>query len=472
MKRLLIGVVAIAGLLGSALAIAASVASPASAQTSSVTVQNRTTRDTNLPAAQQQVIVGISTVNNCNPGNRAPLSSSITLNADATNGQNMGAADVTGVLSQNCNWEITFRNGSGNCAVMATVIQADGTTAGSPETDGNLILSGVGGNGPLRYANQDVARIDFRVTTSCSTSFQPAATINLAASTAGRTYTGVSFAISFAPVARSNAACTQSGSLTYSVKASGSITRDGNALNLVNRPLGATADCVYNVTFPAETGALRLARTPAATRTVRASAATATATYDVFTVAVSVVTTFPSDEVFTTQDKVDYFINVIAPCGGYLGVIPQAFGSQGDVASVQVFPGSVTVYGDPLNPILVAERNFTITAFADGAGTRPCTVQVTERNGPDRCTPVGGGVQTRTYSAGTTAFAFEFTHTCTAPVADSGEAGDSATNTTIPSIITPPDPPPIEIPTTPGTTPPSIDPSGPDTGPQRPGITG
>lgn len=455
MKRLLIGVIAVAGLLGSVLAVAASVASPASAQSSSVDLLNVTTLDAADPVASQ-VIVTVQTVNNCNPGTGgSPIQDSYTL---------LGASDantpgrgITGLISTNCNWEVSFRSANGLCGVSAQVKSDASTNVGNPETDGSLILSGLGGNSQaFRYSGTgtnptgDVARIEFMITTNCSTSFTPTAVANTdlgdgAADDANKKYQNVQVAVSFAPVADSNDACTQAASLTLTFNDAGQATpsaTDAAAISLINRPLGATADCSYDVTYAAEAGALRLSQEDL-TAQVSDASKDASAKYVPITVQISVTSTFPTDEVFTTQDKVDYFINVDAPCGGYLGVIPQSFGSQGDVASAQVFPGSVTVYGAALNPISVDQtKAYTVEAYADGAGQMPCTVRVTERNGPERCVATGGDTQNRTYSAGTSVFAFEFNHTCTPAVATGGAVDAGGDDGGIP---TPPTPPAIDL---------------------------
>lgn len=441
MKRLLIGVIAVAGLLGSVLAVAAAVTSPASAQTSSLTLTNATAANEANPAAAQ-VVVSLQPVAGCNPGQRAPFSDSFTINA--------GASDVTGVLAQSCGWNVSFRSGDGLCAVSAQVTGVSDAAIGDPEADGSLLLSGPGGNGPLHYEGQDALGITFTVTTNCSTNFTPTAMASTdlgegADDAANEKYNNVQVAVSFAPVADSNEACTQTASLTLTFDNAGQATpsaTDAAAISLINRPLGATADCSYDVTFAAEAGALRLSQENLVDQVSDASK-DASAQYVPITVQISVTSTFPTDEVFTTQDKVDYFINVDAPCGGYLGVIPQSFGSQGDVASAQVFPGSVTVYGAALNRISVDQsKAYTVEAYADGAGDMPCTVRVTERNGPERCVATGGAVQSRTYAAGTSVFAFEFNHTCTPAVATGGAVDTGAGED---GVITPPSPPAIDL---------------------------
>lgn len=142
----------------------------ASAQTSSVTLTNATAENTENPTAAQ-VIVNVQTVDNCDPGNRAPLRNG-TFTLDA------GANDVTGVLSQNCNWDVTFRSGDGLCAVSAQVKgdsnPADANSAVDDslgtEADGSLILLGYGGNSPLRYSGGEVASVEFTVSATCTSS--------------------------------------------------------------------------------------------------------------------------------------------------------------------------------------------------------------------------------------------------------------------------------------------------------------
>ena len=153
--------------------------------------------------------------------------------------------------------------------------------------------------------------------------------------------------------------------------------------------------------------------------------------------------TFPADEVFTTEDRVGYTISVDSPCGGYLGVLPRGLGNQGDSASAQVFPGTVLVYGSQLRAITqgsTAARTYSVTAFSDVQGTTACSVTVTEDSGPERCSVVGGASSTQTYSAGDAALTFEFTHTCepTAAASTDGGDGDAGTNG-------PPAPPAIDL---------------------------
>ena len=210
--------------------------------------------------------------------------------------------------------------------------------------------------------------------------------------------------------------------------------------------------CIYNVAFTDTVGNLRVARTAfgtvdgskttnmvdgittagTAVTTNAGSSATdtipmnATVAYETYTIPVAVTATFPSDEVFTTEDTVQYAINVDAPCGGFLSVIPSGFGTQGDSATSQVFPGTVTVYGAALGTILNpgSGRTFSVRAFADAQGTRPCSVTVTEQSGPERCTPVGGATQRDTVTAGALALTFDFTHTCEPTAAASTDGED------------------------------------------------
>lgn len=456
MKRLLIGLVAAASLVASVLVLVTSVSSPTAAQTlPTVTFTNTSPAveaGSSNPAAelhrrQRQISVAISTVNNCNAGNRTPLGNGqYTLAAAENNPTKAAGSEITGLLANTCNWEVTFRNTVGFCSVTATVrgyasgsggtpnIAGGVVDLGTPDTDGTLVLSGAG-SGALRYGGGHVTDINFAATSTCSTSFSVAdPVINVPQVNAqGQTddgtnnaYRGLEFTVSFSS---GTTGCIGTPGV-YVIDAAGAaaLKSGTNAPFLVDRTLAqlsGTPRCEYAVSFsPTETGNLRLASTPAATSQVSGANAQTTArgnvvpagfisaTYRPITVGVVVRSTFPTDEVFTTEDTVDYFINVNSPCGGFLGVIPPLVGSQGDSASTLVFPGTVTVYGSALNAIQNTAKVYSVNAFADAAGNQPCSVTVTQRNGPERCSVVGGSSQTNAYSAGATVLTFDFNHIC------------------------------------------------------------
>lgn len=510
MKRLLIGLVAAASLVASVLVLVTSVSSPTAAQTlPTVTFTNTSPAveaGSSNPAAelhrrQRQISVTITTVNNCNAGTRSPLSNGqYTLAAAENNPTKAAGSEITGLLANTCNWEVTFRNTVGFCGVVATVrgyasgsggtpnIAGGVVDLGSPDSDGTLVLSGAG-SGALRYGGGHVTEINFAATSTCSTSFSVGTPdinvpqINAQGQTDDGTnnaYRGLEFTVSFSS---STTGCIQTPGV-YVIDAAGeaALKSGTNAPFLVDQTLtqlSGSARCEYTVSFsPTEIGNLRLASTPAATAQVSGANAQTTArgnvvpagflsaTYRPITVGVVVRSTFPTDEVFTTNDTVDYFINVNSPCGGFLGVIPSTFGSQGDSASTLVFPGTVTVYGSALNSIQNTAKVYSVNAFADPAGNRPCSVTVTQRNGPERCSVVGGPSQTNTYSAGATVLTFDFNHICEPAGVVSGDPDDDGDGPPAPPTIDlgdnvdtgPPAPPTIDLPEGEGET---TAPSGP-----------
>ena len=512
MKRLLIGLVAAVSLVASVLVLVTSVSSPTAAQTlPSVTFTNTSTAlAADNPAAelfrnQRRISVSITTVNNCNAGTRTPLSNGqYTLDAAETTPTKAAGSEITGLLSNTCNWEVTFRNTAGFCGVIATVrgyasfgagagagnpnIAAGLVDLGTPDSDGTLVLSGAG-SGALRYGGGHVTEINFAATTTCATSFSVGTPdinvpqVNAQGQTDDGTnnaYRGLEFTVSFSS---STTGCIRTPGV-YVIDAAGeaALKAGTNAPFLVDKTLTqltGTARCEYTVSFsPTEIGNLRLASEPAATAQVSGANAATTArgnvvpagflsaTYRPITVGVVVRSTFPTDEVFTTNDTVDYFINVNSPCGGFLGVIPSTFGSQGDSASTLVFPGTVTVYGSALNSIQNTAKVYSVNAFADPAGNQPCSVTVTQRNGPERCSVVGGPSQTNTYSAGATVLTFDFNHICEPAGVVSGDADDEGDGPPAPPTIDlgedvdtgPPAPPAIDLPEGEGET---TEPSGP-----------
>ena len=486
MKRLLIGVVAVAGLLGSVLALVASTSSPASGQQASITLQNTSLSAAaarGLPAAATSISVTVQTVNNCNPGARAPLSNgSYSLPIAVADG-NTGATEITGLISTQCNWEISYSNLV--CEVSVTVKDTAGSDIGAAITNGRpIVLSGTGATNMLQYTGTAVGSIEFSANIagtggllqgSSSTTPGQRCTSSFAS---GMTATGITAAhvgLQITATYTSTTAGCTGGSLVNRVTRAGGlefvsaaparaqgVSGALNAVSLFSETVAQKATpataasgdrCIYNVAFTDTVGNLRVARTAfgtvdgskttnmvdgvvvagTAVTTNAGSSATdvipqnATVAYETYTIPVAVTATFPSDEVFTTEDTVQYAINVNAPCGGFLSVIPSGFGTQGDSATSQVFPGTVTVYGAALGTILNpgSGRTFSVRAFADAQGTRPCSVTVTEQSGPERCTPVGGATQMDTVTAGALALTFDFTHTCE-PTAAASTDGDDA----------------------------------------------
>lgn len=486
MKRVLIGLVAVAGLMASVLVLVASTSNPASGQQASITLQNTSLSNAGsrgLPAVASNISVTVSAVGGCNPGNRAPLSNgAYSLPLAAIDGT-AGATEITGLISTNCNWEVSYSNPV--CEVSVTVKDTSGTAIGAAVTSGRpLVLSGNGAGNQLQYTGTAVGSIEFAANLGGTGGLSLGSSSTTVGMRCISTFTSaMSFGTGNAVVAghaglEITATYTSAttgcggGSLTNRVTFTGGLefvsaapsqgrTADGliNAVSLVSETVAQKATvagpetslterCVYRVSFTDNLGNLRLARTATGQLDFLKTSTSADGvvtpgpgtppvpadlipqnvmvTYEAFTVPVTVVTTFPADEVFTTNDSADYIITTDAPCGGFASVIPRGFGVQGDAASTQVFPGSVTVYGSALNPILNSDKSFNVAAFAatDYRGTSACSVTVTERNAPERCSPVGGASQTQTYSAGAVSLAFEFTHTCEGAVSGDGSGSD------------------------------------------------
>ena len=468
MKRLLIAVVAVAGLLGSVVAVAASVASPASAQTPvrSLTLVN--TAQTAGPFNLNTVVVTVQTLGGCANTGGSLGGTALATGVGATFTVAHNSSVTAGNLSTACNWNVSYRNATGTCRVQGFPrASAASSNLNSDVLLNTLTLNGTGRD--LQYNNQNVGAVALAVTSTCVDTIGDAnitVTVPNTVVNNRNVYAGFKFDARVERSGGPTTGCTPAMTVSLTLPANAN-TVSMPVQTLIERPLDATTDCSYAVTFPAEVGALSIDAMAGndldiskANSTTGATPA-ASVTYKKTQVSVSVVTEYPQDEVFTTNDTVDYFINVSAPCGGYIDAIPVQFGSQGKVSSVQVFPGTVTVYSARQASVLtgVEASEFVMDAYHDVRGTQPCTVSVTEKNGPERCAPVGGATKSVTYSAGET-FSFNFTHTCTASA--SGGSGGDQTGTTID-----PDAPP---------TPPSIDLGGgigdPGTGEPRPGFPG
>ena len=531
MRKLLICVVAVAGLLGSVLALVASTSSPASGQQASIRLINTSQSSAAaraLPAVSTSIGVTITAVSGCNPGARAPLNNGqFTLPIAATDGT-AGAPEITGLISTNCNWQVSFTNFI--CEVSVQVKEADGTNIGAAVVTGRpIILSGLNtGGGQLQYSGTEVGSIEFTANfagsgglLSGSTSTQPgqrcSSSFTSSMSLGGTAVTAAHTGLEITATYTSQTAGCIGGTLVNRVTAAGGlqfvsaspaqgrgVSGPTNSVSLISETVAqkgtavsaALGDrCIYSVTVTDTLGNLRLARNAfglidpskttnrvdgittggtanaflAGSTAVDTIPANVTVTYALYRVAVTVVSTYPADEVFTTEDSVDFFIVVNSPCGGFNRVIPSAIGAQGDRASAQVVPGSITVYGSALNVIqnrvgATPARSYDVPAFADARGTNACSVTVTERNGPERCSPVGGASQTKSVAAGSAMMAFEFTHTCE-PVAVAGPT--SSTEDTVDSTVDggdgPPAPPVLEL---------GGDSATANTGPQPEGRTG
>ena len=458
MKRLLIAVVAVAGLLGSVVAVAASVTSPASAQATQV-VRPLTLVNGHQagPAANpvQTIVVTVRTLSGCNNPGGGLAGSPLTLtdgSVGATFTLSPGSAVSAGQLSANCNWSITYVNSLGNCRVAAAP-RATSSSANlvSPVT-GGITLNG--NTRVLQYNGQQAEAVAFTVTSDCASLMTgPSVTVTVPDTKVNNrnVYAGFKFDVRISRKTGPSTGCTPDMAVALTIPANTN-TVTVPIRNLVERPLDARSDCTYEAEFPDEVGSLSVVTTVdsnydndiSKTNANAGVNPTATATYEKTRAAISIVTEYPEDEEFTTNDKVDYFINVANPCGGYISAIPVQFGSQGRVATTQVFPGSITVYDVLQVPVLVngeQERGqFTIDAYADVAGNMPCTVTVTEKNGPERCASEGGASKEVTYSRGET-FSFNFTHTCDSSA--TGAAGDQTDTTIDPDA--PPTPPSIDL---------------------------
>lgn len=515
MKRFLIGLVAVAGLMASVLTVATSAANPTSGQATpaagTIILENiaGTYPD---PFGQLRLAAGVTvtvrTVGGCDPGSLAPSNNGVfTLAANARVGTPNAIAS-TGLLSPRCSWTVSATNPGDSCAVGVTVRDTDGNTITGSVNNGSVTLSGLN-TGRLVYGtgNTAVGTIQFYVDLAisaeaaaglnalngiqnvaaamgnCVQTFQPGVQISVPATGVSgvSAYAGTEFTVAYTST---QTGCIATGADTFVVARALSATTPPAAT--VERKAGTSqprlisqtraesaktngAFCSYtpavtpllpeNTNLGRSSFFVNQADTPSGGTTtttrvpngmITGSAAvqgltptrvfTVVAAYTPITVKIKVTTVFPADEVFTTADRVDYTIAINAPCGGYLALLPSGYGSQGDSASSRVFPGTTLVYGEELRPLTVGitdQRTYRVDAYADARGANVCSVTVTERSGPDRCSPVGGASRTVSYAPGLTELSFEFNHTCDA--AGGGDEGDGG------GSGTPPAPPEIDF---------------------------
>ena len=498
MKRFLIGLVAVAGLVASVLAVATSAASPTSGQTQppgSILIENdyqlapQALPSQPLTEAQQTLLssitVTVTPIGGCDPGNLAPANNGVFSLPGKTRNSDPNSVASTGLLNPRCSWTVTASNPGNSCAVQITADDDNDPSSNiSLSVTGSLVLAGLN-QGRLVVPSAPTRGVtNIRVTllrTDCVTTFAAGVSITVpgTGSNGVSAYAGTEFTVAYSST---QTGCAASGTdtfvvgrtLTSSTPPAATVARKAGTTQprLVSQTRAEAAKgasgtfCQYTADVtPALPENTNLGRSSlavnesidgaTATRVVNGMLSggadvldpsptkvyTVVAAYTAITVKIKVTTVFPSDEVFTTADRVDYTIGINAPCGGYLNLLPSGFGSQGDSASSQVFPGATLVYGEDLRPLTVGvtdTRTYRVDAYADTRGSRVCSVTVSERNGPDRCSVVGGESQTMSYSAGATELAFEFNHTCDAVAAAGGDAADGGSGT-------PPAPPPLDL---------------------------
>ena len=479
MKRLLIAVVALAGLLGSVMAVAVSVTSSASAQTTTATAQALVfeTAERAAPAGANDISVRLESVNACaNTGGVLSGGTALATGVGMTYTLTAGGQPVrAGSLSTACQWRITFSSVAGICRVSAQPKAGPGTGAGNAgsavsSSDRNgLRLVGTGTS--LTNGGAAVGAVSFSILRDASNCARllgtPQAgatvTINVPAVPAAPYWTGLRFTPTVQPVPSSHAGCTQLAPVNLVSDTTTSVQATVRP-QLVDLPLDAppTAACRYMVVFPSEVGALSLDPMAAGhDATISAGDLVANATYVKTVVDVRVIAKYEEGEVFRTDESVDFHVIPVAPCGGYIAAFPSQYGQQGEVATIQPAAGSITAFGPSLTAITHGSKSYQMDAYADARGAIPCSVRVTEKNGPERCVPMGGnGPITREYVRNNPeSFTFVFDHECDSISATNGDGGDDVTGTTGDG---PPVPPSINLPGTGG----DID------GPNEPKFTG
>lgn len=524
MKRFLISLVAVAGLVASLMALATSASNPTSGQVpspASIVLKNVSGFQTTAGArAATAVTVTITPVGGCNPGNLAPANNGVFSLPGLANSGAVNATASTGLLNPLCNWDVAFVNAADSCTVRVEVDgdndRANGqlkgldNAIGTERTSVTAIRLNGRSVGPLTFDDpatdaietNTVAELRFIVSPTspgdCVGTMTPDVRISVPNTPAG---TGTQAGVS----AFANAEFT----VSYTSETTGCLATGTDSFVVGRTLIGSGTTARASVTRKPNTSPARLiVQTRAQLRSSAASAPTCSytfsltpieppntylrgkidslvevttqsteatdddststvfdlimrgssdfvdanptdtnpaakvyrisASYSKITVPIRVTSVFPADEVFTTEDKVDYTVVINSPCGGYLGLLPTDYGSQGDSASAQVFPGTILVYGSNLARITqgaTAARSYSVDAYSDFRGQNPCSVTVIERNGPERCSPVGGDRQTVAYSSGTAALAFEFNHTCDAVAAAGGDATDGGSGPPAPPDI-------------------------------------
>ena len=402
----------------------------------------------------QQLAVEVMASDDCRPGELTPAATWVRLRP--------GATVSAGVLSPDCDWQVRFRSASGSCHAKATLLDASGAARAQAVTV--VAETGTAEGRPIgmlslpatKLARQPAyhgGAIEFATTPGCHSEFIPELGVAVPDTMVNGIsfYTGLRFEVKLAPVADSHPGCSQARSVTLTINHDGQTSAAmaagavaGLGVSLVKRPIGADIDCVYQASFPIESGSLL--QQPGFKDLLESSSPTATATYAAKTIPVKVVASFPVDHEFTPEDTVSYAIATAVPCGRHSDLFRVSNSLQSNhgnhaETTIRVRPGEVTVYDSDNasgpgrfaalnvvgnnNTANAPAKSYLVPAFADAAGRQPCTVRVMERDGPLRCRPEGGAVQIRNYVPGEEVFEFEFSHICQDSAANAGNGTGS-----------------------------------------------
>ena len=213
----------------------------------------------------------------------------------------IGAASEqdVGLGTQQCVWNLKFHNRNSDCLVAAEFRAPDGTALPSvfnpATTAGTTVQINVDANRVIRMGggvglSTEVASLDFvvRQIDSCDTLFDAEVSLSVT-DTANPTNPGVHAGTVFpvevrqsGALAKCSADQTGNNALMLTLKADGTAEEE---FKLVNRPYGASADCRYDVSFPASqnsaaAGATVTLVTADTTGVLNAGALSASATYD------------------------------------------------------------------------------------------------------------------------------------------------------------------------------------------------
>ena len=258
-----------------------------------ITLRNVTSKTSSHPlTTMRDVVVTVTPTPSSTCTATAPSGSPFTLEAVA-------GRDIQNVSlgTQECVWTLTFSNRNSDCLVTVQ-IPTDRTTPIPPPVTtsltGGSVTVNVDANRTTRIGSTIgsgavVTSLNFDVPTdSCDTLFDAEVSLSVT-DTANPTNPGVHAGTVFpvevrqsGALARCSADQTGNDALMLTLKADGTAEEE---FKLVNRPYGASADCRYNVSFPASRNSAAAGATVALVTTdtagvLNAGAASASATYD------------------------------------------------------------------------------------------------------------------------------------------------------------------------------------------------
>lgn len=188
--------------------------------------------------------------------------------------------------------------------------------------------------------------------------------------------------------------------------------------SLISKPIGVNNHCIYDIKFE-ERDQFRLE--PGIAYTLSADNPAVTGNYYATIIPITLQTIYPAERKAAWIRSIYYTVDLSEECRNLNGnqKIGDTYSPLIGINSA-VYPGMIdllTIY----DPNYDWQDRIGVPAYADDAQAIPCSVQITQHRMAHRlrhtenCPPVGGQVQTVTYTPGMQVYEFKFFHRCLGP---------------------------------------------------------